>query len=68
MKRSTLEERKVYCKEHGHSWIQVSYSSSRRCSWCEVYEAEEYNQRMDARDRAIKEGVDKPWLPIQPGE
>ncbi len=36
--RTPQKEREAYCKQHGHSWIQVSYSSQRRCSWCEVYE------------------------------
>ncbi len=38
MKRSTVEERKAYCQQHGHSWIKVAYSSHRHCSWCEEYE------------------------------
>lgn len=32
MKRSTVEERKAYCKEHGHLW--VAQYSQKRCSWC----------------------------------
>ena len=41
MKKLTVEERKASCQRHGHSWIKVSYSSHRRCSWCEEYEKQE---------------------------
>lgn len=37
MKRSTIEERKAYCQQHGHSWIKQY--AQKRCSWCGEYEA-----------------------------
>lgn len=47
MQRSTVEERKAYCQQHGHSWIKQS--SQRQCSWCGEVERSEERLQSDAR-------------------
>ncbi len=61
-KRSTLEEQKASCQQHGHVWAKVPYDGRHWCSWCGVYEEpatqdcdEEWS---DQDDRFIQPQID----------